>query len=310
MDWDTIGFIALGVTIISQLVIWWVDRKDPRKLKWLRRLIKRFPMRASEQRFLETYEKELRDFARPGLCGTVRSKAAQTPLDTRVGGPLIVPKGSKMPTNALGRPLLPLLVIRLSDLPEAHGNVLPADGWIQVLVEAYDFWDVPMPISQGASFRVIHYAQGTEFDVHPVDPLVAKEHAAWDSMDNVPELFSAGLSIDFEPVLSSVPFNHYKLSDLTARFTTKAFDDAFDALHDALEDETPRCDVMIGGHAAFTQEDIRYQERYAGFENLIRMSGTGSVFSWGDAGEAPIMVPEKDLASGRLQNAIFYFDFH
>jgi len=39
---------------------------------------------------------------------------------------------------------------------------------------------------------------------------------------------------------------------------TKEFNDAFDKQYYALEDERVRCDVMIGGQAVFTQDDIRY----------------------------------------------------
>jgi len=310
LDWNSIGIYSFAVAIVFQLGIWWVDRKNPRKLKWLRHLVKLLPMRAFEKRYLETLENELRQFARHGLSGKVRSDAARTPLDSRVGGLLIVPKGTDMPTNALGQPLLPLLVIRLSDLPDTQGNVLPSEGWIQVLVEATEFWDVPLPMSQGGSFRIIHYPEGTEFDVHPVDPKVAKDHEAW-KPNRIPlELFSTGLGLDFEAVLDSVPLWYYKLSNFPGRFMTKAFVDADDALSDEHARKMLCCDVMIGGHAKFTQEDIRYEKEYAGLENLIRMSGSGGVFSWGDAGEASIMVPENDLGSGRMQNAIFYYDFH
>jgi len=306
LDWITLAKFAILATFGVQVVHWLLKRrKDAQLAKW-----RSGPIAEAEQRWLDRTEQTRRGLVRPGLRGKAIANSKPGPLDTRVGGPLIVAKGTQTPSNEAGQALCPLLVIRLSDLPDVEGNVLPRDGWVQVLVEAHEPWEMPTPTAQGASFRVLHYPAGTEFDVHPVDMPAALDHLAWDSPEEDAALLIAGYSLEFEPVQDPALNTHYKLESLPDGPCTKAFDEAFDAMYYANQEERPGYDVMIGGQAVFTQEDIRYEPEYEGFENLIGLSASGSVFAWGDSGEGTIMVPEKDLRSGRLQNAVFYFDFH
>ena len=132
----------------------------------------------------------------------------------------------------------------------------------------------------------------------------------WESVTEGDGVMETGFSIEFEPVNDIGPNTHHKLDSLPDGRRTKEFNDAFDKQYYALEDERVRCDVMIGGQAVFTQDDIRYYDSYDGFENLIRMSGSGQVFLWVDVGEANIMVPSGDLGTGDLCNAVFNLDFH
>ena len=255
-------------------------------------------------------QEQVRALSRAGLAGMAVPRSVPDPLDTRVGGPLIVPKGKKAPTNQFGKPLLQLLLLRLSDLPRTEGNVLPESGWIQVLIEPDDPLDIPDASNQSAGFRVIQFEDGTAFDVSPVDPTAEGLDMIWNGFAEGEGVMSTGLSLTFEPVIEIAPNTHYKLERLPDGRRTKAFEDAFDAQYNALENERISCDVMIGGQAAFTQDDIRFYSGYGGLENLIRMSGSGQVFLWGDVGEANILVPVGDLGTGNLGNAVFHLDFH
>ncbi|MDC0136134.1 DUF1963 domain-containing protein [Sulfitobacter sp.] len=112
-----------------------------------------------ERQWLVQTDAQVRALARAGLAGMAVIGSEPGPLETRVGGPLIVPKGKEAPTNQFGKPLLPLLLLRLSDLPQTEGNVLPKHGWIQVLIEPDDPLDIPVPAPQGAGFRLYTFGK-------------------------------------------------------------------------------------------------------------------------------------------------------
>lgn len=311
MDWITIIQAVCVVAFLTQVLIWSLNRNTPKKTPRRRAPRLPGPMKDFETAWLARSERQIKSLTRHGLAGKADLASNPGPFDTRIGGPLIVPKGMTPPSNAMGQPLVQLVLIRLSDLPDTAGHVLPKQGWLQVLLDGHDPWRLSEPTIQSADFQLIHHDDATDFDIQPLDPAVAKDHVAWDAFRDKDRLLSTGFSLTFTPVRDTPPPSHYKLEDLPDdEGGTQAFDEAFDKRYDTMDEQRESCDVMIGGQAVFTQEDIRHDKKYAGFENLIRMSASGAIFSWGDAGEASIMVPTEDLATGRLQNAVFYFDFH
>lgn len=260
MDWITVVQITLFGILIAQIVAWVLNKQKARKKDAPFQPPPPLPgpMTEIERQWLVQTDAQVRALARAGLAGMAVIGSEPGPLETRVGGPLIVPKGKEAPTNQFGKPLLPLLLLRLSDLPQTEGNVLPKRGWIQVLIEPDDPLDIPVPAPQGAGFRLIHFREETEFDVYPVDPSGEGLDLIWDSVTEGDGVMETGFSIEFELVNDIAPNTHHKLDSLPDGRHTKEFNDAFDKQYYALEDERVRCDVMIGGQAVFTQDDIRY----------------------------------------------------
>ena len=64
------------------------------------------------------------------------------------------------------------------------------------------------------------------------------------------------------------------------------------------------------GYSSFTQEDPRYDKRYADYGTLLfQIDSEGEFVMWGDAGIGNFFIPKKSLIEKDFNNVIYNWDF-
>ena len=101
MDWITVVQITLFGILIAQIVAWVLNKQKARKKDAPFQPPPPLPgpMTEIERQWLVQTDAQVRALARAGLAGMAVIGSEPGPLETRVGGPLIVPKGKEAPTN-------------------------------------------------------------------------------------------------------------------------------------------------------------------------------------------------------------------
>lgn len=275
-----------------------------------------------------------------GLRGRAVPHSDPDPLASRLGGPLLTPKGTSIAVDEVGERLQQILLLNLATLPTLKGVALPKAGWLQLLIGCDDMFGCKYPSQQGQGFALIYHPEGTSFDITTQD-YKPGQYPPWFSRDRSERdrIRITGRRLDFTPVLDTPTTAHHMLHDtLCGKGPRSAvMENALQELLTKLAEMRGRYDVMLGGHADFTQEDPRgsMPANYPAppameYENLIGLSSTGGSMMWGDVGEATILVPAADLApdgigdagfgeaefrgagksdaSTRLENARYYWD--
>ena len=239
---------------------------------------------------------------RPGLKGHATGPAA-TPRTSRIGGPILWPVGRDMPK---GLPHMRCLAhIDLAELPPL--SPLPREGVLQVFIEIDDVWGCHFPSTQYEGFLIVLHRDVTDWS--EVAPLKVADESMGMPIDlaDPPE---HGLALRWEVAEIPPPDFDYRLRDVQFpyRLESHVYRRLEAEVYEPLQDRRGRYDVLLLGHAGFTQDDFRRPDRYADHENLIGFSSSGGAFMWGDVGEATIMIPAEDMAGMRLDRAIYSWD--
>ena len=239
---------------------------------------------------------------REGLVGRCTNEVPKL-TDTRIGGPSVWPVGVPLPSDPQGRAMVQLAHINLADLPQING--LPREGVLQVHVAADDLLGCKFPSENGDGVLVVLHPADSVFERVPQDGTDVEYTPIYK-----PEISAEGRKITWDKRAVPPPAWHYKLPDPYSASQERSPGVAA-AYEDFLNDQADLrglYDIMLLGHPDFTQEDPRYNAKYAGMENLIGFSSSGGAFMWGDVGEACILMAPADLAGFDLSKAIYYYD--
>jgi uncharacterized protein YwqG len=237
-----------------------------------------------------------------GLRGTMTKEAAG-PTDSRIGGPLVWPKGETLPVDETGRAFVLLAQVDLGSLPARLD--LPASGLLQVLITANEMFGCEFPSGQNAGMRVVIHPSDAEFAPCP-GPIAGPDTSPIHIKDAKPE----GNKITWDLIDCPPSGLDARLSDLiypTPR-ASQAEEMATDAMIDAASVARGHYDIMLRGNPDFTQSDPREDPALAGMVNLIAFSSTGGAFMWGDCGEACFLIPAEDLPKADISRVIYYWD--
>jgi uncharacterized protein YwqG len=238
----------------------------------------------------------------PGLRGTLMPEAASL-TDSRIGGPLVWPKGQTLPVDETGRAFILLAQVDMASLPAPLD--LPRSGLLQILITADDMYGCEFPSAQNAGMRVVLHAKDAEFA--PCPGPIAYPDATPISVKN---LMPEGQKIAWEQIDCPPSFADSRLADLIYPDQRLSPDDesAIEAVNIAATKTRGHYDIMLRGHPDFTQSDPREDPALAGMINLIAFSSTGGAFLWGDCGEACFLIPPGDLPRANLSRVLYYWD--
>jgi uncharacterized protein YwqG len=244
----------------------------------------------------------------PGLRGTITAQAAAA-TDSRIGGPLIWPKGQTPPQDKSGTPLILLAQVDLATLP--HALDLPRAGLLQMLIAPFDSWGCEFPSTNGNGFVVILHPPGTKFAAPIAPPSGAGPFRRRGPSGKTYAAGGAGISwvlVNCPPAPAD-----YRLARLATAGPrhNPAEEEEIDILYSDLSLQRGTYDIMLRGNPDFTQNDVREDARFAGMVNLLAFSSAGAAFMWGDAGEACVLVPPTALTGAKdntLAQAIYYWD--
>ena len=239
---------------------------------------------------------------REGFRGT-HTDAPAGDLDSRLGGPILWPKGQTPPMDESGQMMVLLVQINLADMDGALG--LPKAGHVQVFVHVGEFFGLNLQDMTFGGFHAAYHPAGTEFDRHP---FAMPPDAVTPFM--IPGIEAEGRAIKWDRARIPPTFWDYRIEGKIRALTLDdaSADEALDKVWQALADQRGLYDVLLLGTPDFTQDDIRGDESLAGYENLVGFSSGGGAFMWGDAGEAVVLVPNEDLKRFDLSRAIYSWD--
>ncbi len=241
----------------------------------------------------------------PALRGKGNTSEPAPLYGSRLGGPLLWTKGEPRPTDVNGAPLILLAQVALSSLPKTLD--LPAEGLLQFLVGTDDLMGADgFPTTNGKGCLIVLHPADTELETHRSPQESDNGYSPFNSR----EVERNGMAIAWEPVQSPPPPVDYRLARIindAPKLTREEENDLYDTL-DPLIAERGSHDILLRGNPDFMQTDIRSADRWPDHVNLAAFSSSGSVFMWGDAGEACFLIAPEALAKGNLKQVLYSWD--
>jgi uncharacterized protein YwqG len=295
-----IKLIALGALLL--VGIFWALRRRPKVIAAARKPLDPPAKQHKAPHFSTRLHDAITALTEPGLRGSMTPYAAG-PTDSRIGGPLIWPKGETLPLDETGRAFILLAQVDLSTLPAPLD--LPRSGLLQILITADEMFGCEFPSAQNAGMRVV---------LHPADasfaPCPNPVSSTADTPITVKNLYPQGQKIAWEHINCPPSFADSRLSDLLypPQGLSPADKTAVETLNIATMQARGPFDIMLRGTPDFVQSDPRQDPAYRGMVNLIAFSSSGGAYLWGDAGEACFLIPKQDIAKAEFSRVIYYWD--
>lgn len=254
---------------------------------------------------LERLKNAVNEFSVAGLRGLVDTNTPVEPQGTRLGGPLLWPKGQAVPQDGEGKRLILLAQINLSTLPQRLG--LPDEGLLQFLIGTDDLMGADgFPTTNGKGCVIVLHPMTTIFEQHEDRTTEEAEYSPFQNRS----VERSGIAIQWESVdwpPSPVDYRIEKIMN-DGRKLSPADEDMTYLFLDEILQERGSFDILLGGNPDFTQYDIRSEDQRAEHINLAAFSSTGGAFMWGDSGEACFLIEPSALANGDLREVLYSWD--
>lgn len=218
-----------------------------------------------------------------------------------------------------------LLQLNLSDLNVSTPNFvtclsLPQSGLLQFFIRADDNYGMDATTFRGNGFQIVHHDLNRTAQWVRRRPLVS-------SADKLPlgsraeELLARGIRLSSFVQQANLPpsRNDHRLES-TARSVywddeqhcgashSPAFDQWYEDHIIPLDHETSDATAWLGGHARWSQGDIRTQYPNDNYQALLSLASDGEIFQWGDMGDATFLVRRNDVKDRNFANALYSWD--
>lgn len=232
------------------------------------------------------------------------------PIDTfssRLFGPAFIPDGEEWPVGADGRTLNFLAQLNLADCHTLANY--PRSGIVQFFIGRDDLLGANFDDLLAGNYLIRYF--------RPDAPGALQEppHSGERDPSGIDD-YSPANNFEFRKrgvILVAEPFED--IIDLSVKEAAQRFDAIpreydLDALYEIVEaDEQQRLmHHNTGGFPAFTQTDIRFDERYAPYDHVLLRLTSDDFSMWGDVGECVFMMRSTDLAEGNFSEVVYSWD--
>lgn len=258
---------------------------------------------------LSKIRKTLFAAALPYTALKIGNSPAETPTQSRLGGPVYLPHNMGWPTGTRGKKLLFIAQINFEEIPPMPD--FPQTGILQFFVANDDLFgaDFDNPEKSQVKF-IFHKRFPSELTLHQnlPDPSAETEDEAetYSPFQKI-DVHTNGRALFFDTNIKdmSPDLTHWQFSDI-ANSLRETNEDILEALWDELELARP--DHYLGGHICLTQRDFRYKDNYSDYDRILLQLGSDDNIMWGDMGEMSISMRKEDLAAKQFDKAIFWWD--
>jgi len=233
------------------------------------------------------------------------------PRGTRLFGPALLVEGEEWPKGRDGETLDFLAQLNLADCAPLDGY--PREGLVQFFIGRDDLFGANiggpggldtgnflvrgLPVDVGGAIQTAPHAD--TFDPSGIDDYSPSSHFDMRKrgITLVPEMITDQMGLDvLEASLRFDALDH-KTYDL---------DPLYDAIDTIIQDAP--LEHHTAGYPAFTQSDIREDERYAEYDHVLLRLTSDDYLMWGDVGECVFMIRSADLAKGDFSRVVYSWD--
>lgn len=250
--------------------------------------------------FLDWYRAQ----RKPAVRLTPDPDAPIEPLGTRLLGPAYLPDGEEWPRDDAGEPLLFLAQINFADCAALEGY--PREGVIQFFIGVDDLFGADFDNLLGGTRFIRVIAPDAKGALHDRPPTTRTDEYLY-SPSQSDTVRDRGVMLVAESFEDQIDLSNREADQ---RFFAMSEDHDLDPLYEAIDaiDQTRTLCHHTGGYPAFTQSDIRFDEKYAGFNQVLLRLTSDDILMWGDAGECVFMMRSADLARGDFSQVAYSWD--
>lgn len=228
----------------------------------------------------------------------IEPAAKPTVFDSKFGGAPYWTADKIFPVDETGAKMFLLAQINFSEFK--FDAPLPATGILQFFVANTDLigadYDAPT-VQKG--FRIVYHEEirSDVVDIPPDNPA-----------DNYTPIYGE-YKISFSRGKTFMTMADFRFDEIYRQVAggVELEGEEYEQLRDALEPEFPAHQIL--GYPYFTQEDPRYNERFAEYDTLLlQIDSEGEYVMWGDAGVGNFFIRRRDLQDRRFDRVLYNWD--
>ncbi|MEO1729445.1 MAG: DUF1963 domain-containing protein [Pseudomonadota bacterium] len=235
------------------------------------------------------------------------------PRGTRLFGPALLVEGEEWPKGRDGETLDFLAQLNLADCAPLDGY--PRQGLVQFFIGRDVYYganfDGPGGLDTG-NFLVRGLPVDVRGALHTAPHAGTVDSSGIDdySPSNHFELRKRGITLVPKMITDQMGLDVLEASQRFYALDRKTYD--LDPLYDAIDTiiQDAPLEHHTAGYPAFTQSDIREDERYAEYDHVLLRLTSDDYLMWGDVGECVFMIPSADLAKGDFGRVAYSWDCH
>ena len=259
---------------------------------------------------------QIKALALPAALGNLSAEPPITPEESRVGGPVFLPENISYPLDTNGNPMLFIVQINFSELPNVPGY--PETGIFQIFAQANEMLGMDDPDNEhGCKNRQFFFWKNTEtlktrfdpIEVYPDVLLYRRDRIEGKSSTTTAEnIHQNGRKILFNPdVKNIIPWLTYDYpvpKILGDEFEKHAF--LGDHVQEAIDGTNPEAQIMIGGYPRSSQHDPRFHtsEETEYTRVLLTMRSLGEI-QIGDNDDLNVLIRPEDLENQDVSKVIY-----
>jgi uncharacterized protein YwqG len=269
--------------------------------------VKDAPISEETKQAISTVKAQLSEAALPFSEFIVGEEPPKTANESRLGGPVYLPKGAQWPLDQTGGKLLFLAQINFAQMPMLKD--FPKTGILQIFIANNDLFGADFDTPEKGVLTILyHEALEANAECHDNLPYPALR-SDYSSEAYSPFLSEAvqtqGRAVRFDPAVKQMTpdLTHWKYDSIADGIEDE---EAVEALWDELALERPA--HYVGGHISLTQSDFRYNAPYSEYDRILLQLGWDDNIMWGDAGEMSLSMRKDDIVNRRFEKAIFWWD--
>lgn len=231
--------------------------------------------------------------------------ASKNPLHSKIGGHPFWPANKDWPTGRKQQALHFLAQINFEEIPNLAPY--PNKGMLQFFIDpSNDLLGMDYSNRKKGEFAVIYHEN--------IPEELAEQAALGPSIENAEEgPVQEARDLKFEKSTEYVPTTDrlfswkvgaraYKLADQVEGEKRKE-----QVLKD-YNDFAGVAGIKIGGYGCFTQNDIRYSQKYTKYDYLLLQITTEGPIQWKQKGAAHFFITEKDLEERNFEKVLYTWD--
>lgn len=263
----------------------------------------------SEQTKLEiaAVKAKLEKAALPYSEAIIGSEPAKDPEDSRLGGPVYLPKNTEWPCASNGDKLLFLAQINFAQMPKIPD--FPETGIVQIFIADDDLFGADFDHPERSQTKIFYHKtldSSAKRHKNLPYPFVKPENSTESMTPFQSEaVHKEGRVISFDATIKKMEpdLTHWKYEKIADGIQDE---EAIEKLWDELSLSRP--EHYIGGHISLTQSDFRYNPPYSKYDRILLQLGWDENIMWGDAGEMSLSIRRDDLINKRFEKTIFWWD--
>lgn len=232
------------------------------------------------------------------------------PRGSRLFGPTLVLDGEDWPRDKDGSPLEFLAQLNLADCTALQDY--PYEGLLQFFIGIDDLYGANFDNLMAGTYRVQLIGvndTGALQSRPPVKPFAAGPHEYIPSPAINDDVSARGIALVPRLIEDQIDLSIHEAGQRLFELGRK-YD--LDALYDELDtiDRDRPNRHHTGGFPAFTQSDIRAEERNADLDHVLLRLTSDEYMMWGDVGECVFMMRSSELAKGDFSRVAYSWDCH